>query len=79
VARPGGAQFVVLSHASDEDGTREFAGRISTTVRELGLHHPRSSVSRFVTVSFEVTVVDTTDEHGNTGKFMVDSLDWVSE
>ena len=79
VARPGGAQFVVLSHASDEDGTREFAGRISTAVRELGLHHPRSSVSRFVTVSFEVTVVDTTDEHGNTGKFMVDLLDWVSE
>lgn len=79
VARPGGAQFVVLSHASDEDGTREFAARISTAVRELGLHHPRSSASRFVTVSFEVTVVDTTDEHGNTGKFMVDLLDWVSE
>jgi len=79
VARPGGAQFVVLSHASDEDGIREFAGRISTAVRELGLHHPRSSASKFVTVSFEVTVVDTTDEDGNTGKFMVDLFDWVSE
>jgi diguanylate cyclase (GGDEF)-like protein len=79
VARPGGAQFVVLSHASDEDGIRDFAGRISTAVRELGLHHPRSSASKFVTVSFEVTVVDTTDEYGNTGKFMVDLLDGVSE
>jgi diguanylate cyclase (GGDEF)-like protein len=56
VGRVDGAELVVLSHASDEDGVREFAGRISAAVRELGLHHPRSTVSRFVTVSFRVGV-----------------------
>lgn len=54
VARMDGARFVVLSHASDESGVREFAVRISTAVRELGLHHPRSSSGRFVTVSHRV-------------------------
>jgi diguanylate cyclase (GGDEF)-like protein len=56
VGRIDGAELVVLSHASDEDGVREFAERISAAVRELGLHHPRSTVSRFVTVSFRVGV-----------------------
>lgn len=56
VGRIDGAQLVVLSHASDEAGVREFATRISAAVRELGLHHPRSTVSRFVTVSFSVGV-----------------------
>ena len=49
-----GGHIVVLSHGSDEDGTREFAVRIAAAIRELGLHHPRSRVSRFVTVSFEI-------------------------
>jgi diguanylate cyclase (GGDEF)-like protein len=56
VGRLGASKVVVLSHASDEASVREFASRISTGVRELGLHHPRSSVSKFVTVSFEVGV-----------------------
>jgi diguanylate cyclase (GGDEF)-like protein len=56
VGRPDGARLIVLSHAADEDGVREFASRISAAVRELGLHHPRSTVSRFVTVSFQVAV-----------------------
>jgi diguanylate cyclase (GGDEF)-like protein len=54
VGRLQGNQVVVLSHASDELGVREFAARISQAVRELGLHHPRSSVAKFVTVSFEI-------------------------
>ena len=58
VGRLEGARLVALSHASDEAGVREFAGQISTAVRELGLHHPRSSRSRFVTVSFEVAMSD---------------------
>jgi diguanylate cyclase (GGDEF)-like protein len=53
-ARCGGDRFLVLSHAADESNVREFAARISTTVRELGLHHPRSSTSRFVTVTYRV-------------------------
>ncbi len=56
VGRMQGNQIVVLSHASDTAGVREFAARISQAVRELGLHHPRSSVAKFVTVSFEIGV-----------------------
>lgn len=59
VGRVGGADLVVLSHASDEDGVHKFASRISAAVRELGLHHPRSSVSGFVTVSFRIGVAAT--------------------
>ena len=54
VARLEGSQIVVLSHASNEDGVHEFAANIATAVRELGLHHPRSSSGRFVTVSQRV-------------------------
>ena len=62
VGRVDGADLVVLSHASDEGGVQEFASRISAAVRELGLHHPRSTVSGFVTVSFRVGVA-ATDQH----------------
>lgn len=56
VGRVDGARFAVLSHASEQQGVRDFARRISTAVRELGLHHPRSTVAKFVTVSYEVGV-----------------------
>ena len=56
VGRMQDNQIVVLSHASDAVGVREFAARISQAVRELGLHHPRSSVAKFITVSFEIGV-----------------------
>jgi diguanylate cyclase (GGDEF)-like protein len=78
VARPGGAQFVVLSHASKEAGVREFAGRISTAVRELGLHHPRSSTAKFVTVSFDVTVVDAGGAEVDSSEFLEDLLGGVT-
>ncbi len=73
-ARPDGQRFVVLSHATDEDGVREFAGRISTAVRELGLHHPRSSSGRFVTVSFDVTVANVRAEQRHAHEFLKDLL-----
>lgn len=79
VARPDGATFVVLSHASDEDGVREFASRISAAVRELGLHHPRSKSSKFVTVSFEVTVADAAAEKGSAGDFLNELLGYPAE
>jgi diguanylate cyclase (GGDEF)-like protein len=56
VGRLDGAELIVLSHASDENGVNEFATRIAAAVRELGLHHPRSTVSKFVTVTFRVGV-----------------------
>lgn len=49
-------RLVVLSHVSDIEGVTEFAGRIATSVRELGLHHPRSSADRYVTVTYEISV-----------------------
>jgi diguanylate cyclase (GGDEF)-like protein len=79
VARLGGARFVVLSHASDEDGVRDFAGRISTAVRELGLHHPRSSASKFVTVSYDVTVAEAGKKPGGASDFLSRLLERVSE
>ena len=57
VAKLDGAELIVLSHASDEQGVRDFAARITTAVRELGLHHPRSSSGRFVTVTHKVRAV----------------------
>jgi len=74
VARPDGQRFVVLSHATDEDGVRDFAGRISTAVRELGLHHPRSTSSKFVTVSYDVMVADVSREKLDARAFLSDLL-----
>ena len=54
VGRLDGARIIALSHASDQDSVQEFAARIATAVRELGIHHPRSTVSKFVTVTFRV-------------------------
>ena len=56
VGRVDGARFAVLSHAADEQGVRDFAIRIATAVRDLGIHHPRSKVARFVTVTHRVGV-----------------------
>jgi len=47
-----GGRIVVLSHGSNQETLDEFAERTATAVRDLGLHHPRSSVQKFVTVSY---------------------------
>lgn len=51
-----GEHLVVLSHASDQNGLDAFAGRIAVAVRDLGIHHPRSKASRFVTVSSQTAL-----------------------
>lgn len=79
VARPGDGRFVVLSHASDVEGVREFAGRIAIAVRELGLHHPRSGTSKFVTASFVVTVADAAKEEVGATAFLSDLFGGVAE
>ena len=58
---------------------REFATRIATAVRELGLHHPRSSSSKFVTVKFEVTVADAANETRSAAEFLDELLGTVAE
>ncbi len=70
VARLDGQRMVVLSHTSDDQAVRDFASQISTTVRELGLHHPRSSVARFVTVSPLVRAVQASDEPATAAEFL---------
>ncbi|MEL7186521.1 MAG: diguanylate cyclase [Pseudomonadota bacterium] len=72
VARPAGACLIVLSHASDEEGVQEFAGRISIAVRELGLHHPRASSSKFVSVNYDVVMVEPGNETVESSKFLSD-------
>jgi len=74
VARLDGDKLVVLSHASTEQSVHEFAARISTAVRELGLHHPRSSAGRFVTVSFGVAVAYAGEESRSAAEFINDLL-----
>lgn len=69
-ARLDGGRFLVLSHAADEGNVREFAARITQTVRELGLHHPRSSSSRFVTMSFDVAAAEPFDEDQEPSQFL---------
>ncbi len=73
VGRLDGAELIVLSHAADEDGVNEFARRISAAVRDLGLHHPRSTVSKFVTVTFRVGVASASDNKRSAKEF-IDAL-----
>lgn len=70
VALPEGDLLVVLSHAADEDGVREFAERIGSAVRELGLHHPRSRASRFVTVTPHIELGDPHAEGPQAERFL---------
>lgn len=79
VARPDGARFAVLSHASDEQGVRQFAALIATSVRELGLHHPRSKAGKFVTASFDVGVADVAEETRSPREFIDELLGRVAE
>lgn len=74
VGRMDGATIVVLSHAASEESIDNFALRISTSVRELGLHHPRSSASKFVTVSYRLGVSDAGESEQTAEAFLNDLL-----
>lgn len=74
VARPDGRRFVVLSHASDGDGVSDFAENIALAVRELGLHHPRASESKFVTVTYAVSVADVSEDGRSARDYLRDLL-----
>jgi len=64
-----GGRLIVLSHSADENAVGEFAASMAAAVRELGLHHPRSGESRFVTVSYRTKV-----QSAGAGKTTVDDL-----
>jgi len=65
-----GDRLVVLSHSSDEASVLDFASRIAISVRELGLHHPRSKSERFVTVSYQTTVKEAGADETNAANFL---------
>lgn len=69
-----GDRMVVLSHASDEAAVREFASRIGQSVRELGLHHPRSKNSKYVTVSFNIAIMTATEGGRDAEEFLQRAL-----
>ena len=48
--------LIVLFHANEEAAIGAFAQSIAREVRELGLHHPHSKISRFVTVSYRTAL-----------------------
>ncbi len=56
-ARIDDDKLIVLSHATDDTEIHDFAAKIAMSVTDLGLHHPRSNVSRFVTVSYRVCLM----------------------
>jgi diguanylate cyclase (GGDEF)-like protein len=74
VGRLESERLAVLSHAPDEHAVQDFAARIATAVRELGMHHPRSRAGRFVTVSFRVGLVQVAEESRSAGRFLDELL-----
>ncbi|MFQ6004756.1 MAG: GGDEF domain-containing protein [Woeseia sp.] len=74
-ARINNGKLIVLSHSSDEGGVKEFAASISSAVRDLGMHHPRSSVARFVTVGFKICVMQAGHNGASAGDFLQKVLD----
>jgi diguanylate cyclase (GGDEF)-like protein len=70
-----GDKLIVLSHAAEEAGVIEFASRIATSVRNLGLHHPRSKAARFVTVSYKTVVKEAGADKANAAAFLQSVLD----
>ncbi len=73
-ARVDDDKLIVLSHASDEADIHDFAAKIATAVSDLGLHHPRSSVSRFVTVSYQVCLMQASRGAKSADKFLSKAL-----
>lgn len=47
-------RFACLVGGAEEPGAAQFAAQIARKIRDLAIHHPRSPVARFVTVSFAI-------------------------
>ena len=74
ITSDGTDYLVVLSHGSDADGVRDFAAKIAASVRELGLHHPRSRAARFVTVSWYVAVKEASRGQSTAAEFLAEGM-----
>lgn len=53
-ARIGHDRFAILVQGGDEEPVAAYAGRIAQRVRDLAIHHPRSPLARYVTVSWSL-------------------------
>jgi diguanylate cyclase (GGDEF)-like protein len=53
-ARVGHDRFAVLIGGAAEEQVAAFAERIAQRVRDLAIHHPRSQLARYVTVSWSL-------------------------
>lgn len=53
-ARVGHDRFAVLISGAEEERVAAFAERIAQRVRDLAIHHPRSQLARYVTLSWSV-------------------------
>ncbi len=73
-ARIDDDKVIVLSHATVETGAMEFAENIAEAIRELGIHHPRSSVGRFMTVRHKVAAQQANKELASSEKFIQEML-----
>lgn len=54
IAHDGAGRFLCVTHGQTADQSRRHAEELARRVRELHLHHPRSGVARFVTLSLGV-------------------------
>ena len=57
VARYGGEEFAVILSNTDVEGAIQVAKRIGSAVKDLQIHHSRSTVSQVVTMSLGVASV----------------------
>lgn len=53
-ARVADDRFACMIGGAEEQAAAQFATQISRKIRELAIHHPRSPVARFITVSFAI-------------------------
>ena len=63
-------KVIVLSHVTIETGAQDFAEKIAEAVRDLGIHHPRSSVMRFMTVTYKVASEQADKDKDSCKKFL---------
>jgi len=66
--------LMVLFHARDEASLIEFGDNIAREVRGLGLHHPHSKTSRFVTVSYRTALATANGGEAEAGRFLDSAL-----
>ncbi|HEX3727287.1 MAG TPA: diguanylate cyclase [Pirellulales bacterium] len=57
VARFGGEEFAIIMPGTDEQGAAALAERIRVRIKQLGLPHPKSSVSEYLTISIGLTTI----------------------